>query len=311
MLPSTEFAPGAAEAWPSLPYESWRETRATLHMWTQVVGKVRLALAPMLNHWWQVPLYVTARGLTTSPMPHGRRTFQIDFDFLDHKLVIASSDGSAREFGFMSRTVADFYRDLMLHLRELGLEVKIWPTPVEIADPVPFEQDRAQRSYDPVHALRLWRALVHSERVFQKFRSGFTGKCSPVHFFWGSFDLAVTRFSGRPAPAHPGAPGVADSVTREAYSHEVSSAGFWPGGDSFPEPVFYSYAYPEPQGFADYRVRPAEAFYSPDLREFVLRYEDVRRAPDPDAALLDFLQSTYEAAADLARWDRAALERVR
>jgi hypothetical protein len=279
-------------------------------MWTQVVGKVRLALAPMLNHWWQVPLYVTARGLTTSPIPHDRKTFQIDFDFLDNKLVIASSGGSAREFGFMSRTVADFHRDVMLHLRELGLEVKIWPTPVEVADPVPFEQDRTHRSYDPVHAVRFWRALVDSERVFQKFRAGFLGKCSPVHFFWGSFDLAVTRFSGRPAPAHPGAPGVADSVTREAYSHEVSSAGFWPGGPALPEPIFYSYAYPEPEGFNAARVGPERAYYNTDFKEFVLPYEAVRTSEDPDAALLQFLQTTYEAAATHAQWDRAALERL-
>ena len=237
-----------AGAWPGLPFEEWRETLATLHMWTQVVGKVRLAQAPHLNHWWQVPLYVTSRGLTTSPMPHGRRTFQADFDFVDHRLRVETSEGESRELALAPRTVADFYGEFESSLKGLGLEVKIWTTPVEVPDPVPFERDEAHKSYDPEYANRFWRALVQSERVFQRFRSGFAGKSSPVHFFWGSFDLAVTRFSGRRAPEHPGAPGVADSVTREAYSHEVSSAGFWPGGPALPEPIFYSYAYPEPAG---------------------------------------------------------------
>lgn len=296
--------------WPSLPFNEWRETCATLHMWTQVVGKVRLALAPHVNHWWQVPLYVTSRGLTTSPMPYGRRTFQVDFDFLEHKLLIETSDGDSREMRLAPRTVADFYGEFISSLRSLGLEVKIWTTPVEVANPVPFEKDETHASYDAEYANRFWRALVQAERVLQKFRSRFQGKCSPVHFFWGSFDLAVTRFSGRPAPTHPGAPGVADSITREAYSHEVSSAGFWPGGDPLPEPIFYAYAYPEPEGFKDFAVRPAEAYYNADFREFVLTYEAARRAPDRDRALLDFLQSTYEAAADLGHWDRAALERA-
>jgi len=278
-------------------------------MWTQVVGKVRMALAPPVNHWWQVPLYVSARGLTTTNVPYGARSFQIDFDFIDHRLVVETSDGRTASLALAPRTVADFYGEFMSKLRGLGLEVKIWPTPVEVADPVPFEQDTTHASYDPEYAERFWRVLSHAERVFQKFRAGFLGKCSPVHFFWGAPDLAVTRFSGRAAPEHPGVPGMPDFITREAYSHEVSSAGFWAGSDASPEPVFYSYAYPEPAGFADYEVRPAEAFYSTDLREFVIRYEDVRRAADPEAALLDFLQSTYDAAADLAHWDRAALER--
>ena len=295
--------------WPSLPFEEWRETCATLHMWTQVVGKVRLAQAPHVNHWWQVPLYLSARGLTTSPVPYGERTFQVDFDFQGHRLLIETSDGDSREMKLAPRTVADFYGEFMSALRSLGLEVRIWTTPVEVANPVPFEKDETHASYDAEYANRFWRALVQAERVLQKFRSRFLGKCSPVHFFWGSFDLAVTRFSGRPAPPHPGAPGVADSITREAYSHEVSSAGLWPGGDALPEPIFYAYAYPEPEGFKDCPVRPDAAYYNADFREFVLPYEAVRRAADRDGSLLEFLQSTYEAAADLGHWDRAGLER--
>jgi hypothetical protein len=295
--------------WPGLPFEEWRETLATLHMWTQVVGKVRLAQAPLVNHWWQVPLYVTSRGLTTSPVPHGQRTFQVDFDFIDHRLLVQTSEGDSREMELAPRTVADFYGEFMSSLKALGLEVKIWTTPVEVPDPVPFEKDETHKSYDPEYANRFWRALVQSERVFQQFRSGFAGKNSPVHFFWGSFDLAVTRFSGRRAPEHPGAPGVADSVTREAYSHEVSSAGFWPGGPALPEPIFYSYAYPEPAGFNSAGVGPAAGYYNTDFKEFVLPYEAVRTSADPDAALLEFLQTTYEAAATHAQWDRASLER--
>ena len=297
------------DAWPSLPYEEWRETLATLHMWTQVVGKVRLAQAPHVNHWWQVPLYVTPSGLTTSPVPYGQRTFQIDFDLIDHRLIIETSDGDVRAFELAPRTVADFYREFTSDMRDLGLDVKFWTTPVEVENPIPFERDDTHRSYDAEYVERFRRALVQADRVFQQFRSGFTGKCSPVHFFWGSFDLAVTRFSGRRAPEHPGAPGVADSVTREAYSHEVSSAGFWPGGPALPEPVFYSYAYPEPPGFKDARVRPAGAYYNTDFKEFVLPYEAARGAADPYADVLYFLQDTYEAAADLGNWDRAALER--
>jgi hypothetical protein len=306
---ATPTSVDGAGAWPSLPFEEWRETLATLHMWTQVVGKVRLARAPHVNHWWQVPLYVTARGLTTSPVPYGRRTFQVDFDFIDHRLRVETSDGDSRELALAPRTVADFYGEFTSRMKELGLEAKIWTTPVEVPDPVPFEKDEGHKSYDPEYANRFWRALVQSERVFQRFRSGFTGKSSPVHFFWGSFDLALTRFSGRRAPEHPGAPGVADSVTREAYSHEVSSAGFWPGGAPLPEPIFYSYAYPEPKGFNAARVGPERAYYNTDFKEFVLPYEAVRASEDPDAALLEFLQTTYEAAATRAKWDRASLER--
>jgi Family of unknown function (DUF5996) len=302
-------AAGEAGDWPALPFDEWRETCATLHMWTQVVGKVRLALAPHVNHWWQVPLYLTSRGLTTSPVPYGERTFQVDFDFRSHRLLIETADGDSREMRLAPRTVADFYAEFISSLRSLGLEVKVWTTPVEVANPIPFEKDEVHNAYQPEYANRFWRALVQADRVLHRFRSGFLGKCSPVHFFWGSFDLAVTRFSGRPAPPHPGAPGVADSITREAYSHEVSSAGFWPGGDALPKPIFYAYAYPEPEGFKDFTVRPAEAYYNADFREFVLPYEAARRAPDRDGALLDFLQSTYEAAADLGHWDRAALER--
>jgi hypothetical protein len=301
-------AKGAADNWPALPFEEWRETLATVHMWTQVVGKVRLAQAPHVNHWWQVPLYVTPRGLTTSPMPHGQRTFQIDFDFIGHGLRIETHDGDSRQLALAPRTVADFHAEFMSLMKELGLDVKIWTTPVEVPDPIPFERDDTHKSYDREYVERFRRALVQADRVFQRFRSGFTGKSSPVHFFWGSFDLAVTRFSGRRAPEHPGAPGVADSVTREAYSHEVSSAGFWPGGPALPEPIFYSYGYPEPEGFKDARVGPGAAYYNNDFKEFVLPYEAVRAAEDPDAALLEFFQTTYEAAATHGGWDRAALE---
>ncbi|HJQ30610.1 MAG TPA: DUF5996 family protein [Pyrinomonadaceae bacterium] len=300
----------AGGEWPSLPFAEWAGTCATLHMWTQIVGKVRLAQAPHVNHWWQVPLYVSARGLTTSAVPYGPKTFQIDFDFISHKLSIATSDGGARELELAPRSVADFYREFTSRMGELGLDVKIWTTPVEVPDPIPFERDETHKSYDAEYANRFWRALAQSERVFQRFRSGFTGKCSPVHFFWGSFDLAVTRFSGRRAPEHPGAPGVADSITREAYSHEVSSAGFWPGGPALAEPIFYSYAYPEPEGFKDAPARPASAYYNTDFREFVLPYEAVRTSEDPERDLSQFLQDTYEAAANLADWDRASLERA-
>jgi hypothetical protein len=299
------------EIWPSLPLEAWKDTYATLHMWTQIVGKIRLAQAPALNHWWQSPLYVTARGLTTSPIPYARQAFQIDFDFIDHKLRIQTSAGETRTLELRSRSVADFYTELMAALRALGIEVRIWTMPQEVEQPIRFEQDRLHATYDPEYAHRFWRILAQTDRVLTAFRSRFLGKCSPVHFFWGSFDMAVTRFSGRPAPEHPGGvPQLADWVVREAYSHEVSSCGFWPGGGPLPEPVFYSYAYPEPEGFKDYPVRPEAAYYHPDMREFVLPYEAMRTAADPDQALLAFLQSTYEAAADLSRWDRAALERA-
>lgn len=297
-----------AEAWPSLPLDEWRDTCATLQLWTQVVGKIRLAQAPMINHWWQVPLYVTCRGLTTSPIPYGARTFQIDFDFIDHRLAVQTSDGMAESFPLRPRAVADFYDEVMGRMRSLGMDVRIWTMPVEIERPIPFEADREHCAYDGDYAHRLWRILVQADRIFTTFRARFRGKASPVHFFWGSFDLAATRFSGRPAPPHPGAPNVADYVTREAYSDEVSSCGFWPGGGAVNAPAFYSYAYPQPPGFADAPVRPDAAFYSGELGEFVLPYDEVRQANAPDAMLLDFLQSTYEAAADRGHWDRARLE---
>ena len=300
------------QAWPALDYPAWKDTCATLHLWTQVVGKIRLAQTPWLNHSWHVPLYVTARGLTTSPMPHGERTFQIDFDLIDHRLVIETSDGAVTTMPLKPRSVADFYQALMAQLAALDLRVKIHTTPNEIADGIPFEQDQQHASYDAAAAHRFWLALVQTDRVFKQFRAGFIGKCSPVHFFWGSFDLAVTRFSGRPAPEHPGGvPHCPDWVTREAYSHEVSSCGFWPGGEMLPYPVFYAYAYPEPPGFSTATVQPQGARYEPGVHEFILPYDEVRRAASPDALLLKFLQSSYEAAANLGHWDRAALERTR
>jgi len=279
-------------------------------MWTQVVGKVRMAHAPSINHWWHVPLYVGARGLTTSPIPYGSRLFEIDFDFIDHRLIVRTSEGRSEAFALEAMTVADFHAEVMGRLRALDLETRIWTTPVEVPNPVPFEQDRAHGAYDRDHAGRFWRILVQASRLLAAFRGRFIGKASHVHFFWGSFDLAATRFSGRIAPVHPGAPNVADRVTREAYSHEVSSCGLWPGGPALPEPMFYAYAYPEPDGFADWPVEPAGAAYRRELGEFVLPYDAVRRAADPDAALTAFLQSTYEAAAVRGGWDRAALERA-
>jgi hypothetical protein len=298
-----------AETWPSLPFAEWRDTCATLHRWTQIVGKIRLKQAPMINHWWQVTLYVTSRGLTTSPIPYGERMFQIDFDFIDHRLEISTSTGAKDGFALRPQTVSEFYTEIMRRLRALGLALAIWPMPVEIPDPVSFDEDRVHAGYDADYANRFWRVLLQADRVMTAFRTGFLGKASPVHFFWGSFDLAVTRFSGRRAPPHPGAPNVADRVTREAYSHEVSSCGFWPGGAGYELPVFYAYAYPQPAGFADAPVRPAAAYYHREFGEFMLPYDAVREAASPDAALLDFLQTTYEAAANCARWDRAELER--
>jgi Family of unknown function (DUF5996) len=297
--------------WPSLPLAAWQDTHSTLHMWTQIIGKIRLALAPNLNHWWQSTLYVTPRGLTTSSIPYENRAFQISFDFLDHQLEIQTSDGTTRRIALAPYSVADFYQKVMGILTELGIEVQIWTMPQEVAEPLRFEQDSKHMAYDPEYAQRFWRILVQADRVMTAFRSRFIGKSSPVHFFWGSFDFAVTRFSGRRAPEHPGGvPNMADWVTREAYSHEVSSCGFWPGGGSVVEPIFYAYAYPAPEGFRDYPVQPEEAFYSPEMQEFVLPYEAVRQADDPDTVLLAFLQSTYEAAANLGHWDRAALERT-
>lgn len=298
------------QAWPSLPYDAWKDTCATLHRWTQIVGKIRLQSLPWTNHSWHVPLYITARGLTTSFMPHGERAFQIDFDFIGHRLLIQTSDGATDTVDLRPRTVADFYRELFSRLAALGLDVKIHTVPNEIVDAIPFDQDAAHASYDAEYANRFWRALVQANRVLHVFRARFIGKCSPVHFFWGAFDLAVTRFSGRPAPEHPaGVPHCPDWVMREAYSHEVSSCGFWPGGELLPEPVFYAYAYPEPAGFAGARVSPGKAFYHDTLHEFILPYEEVRLAASPDAMLLEFLQSSYEAAADLGHWERTALER--
>ena len=299
------------DRWPSLPFEAWQNTCETLQLWTQIVGKIRLAQMPWINHSWHVPLYVTARGLTTTPIPHGATTFQIDFDFIDHRLVIQTSDGDVRALELKPQSVAAFYQALMAELADLGLDVTIYATPNEVEEPIPFAEDETHAAYDADYAHRFWQVLAQTERVLRQFRARFIGKCSPVHFFWGSFDLAVTRFSGRPAPPHPGGiPNLPDWITREAYSHEVSSAGLWPGGEGYPQPLFYSYAYPAPEGFASASVKPEAAFYDGDLGEFVLSYDDVRQAADPDAVLLDFLQSTYEAAADLGQWDRIALERL-
>jgi len=299
-----------AAPWPTLALDDWKDTYATLHRWTQIVGKIRLALMPWINHSWHVALYVTGRGLTTSPIPYGTRSLQIDFDFIDHRLVVASSEGVIRTIALRPVAVADFYALVFTTLRELGLDVRIRPMPNEIPGATPLDTDREHASYDPEYANRFWRVLVQSDRVFTSFRARFLGKCSPIHFFWGSFDMAVTRFSGRRAPEHPGGvPHLPDSVAREAYSHEVSSCGFWPGSGPVPYPAYYSYAYPMPDGFDAARVRPDAAFFSRELGEFVLPYDAVRTASDPDAVLLDFLQDTYEAAADRARWDRAELER--
>lgn len=296
-------------AWPELPYAAWKDTYATLHLWTQMVGKIRLAQTPWLNHSWHVVLYVSARGLTTSAIPYGDRTFQLDFDFLNHVLLASTDDGSVRQVGLFPRSVAEFYADLTQSLAELGIEIHISEMPNELPEPIRFSEDRTHASYDPDYVQRLWRILLQVERVLYEFRTAFIGKCSPVHFFWGSFDLAVTRFSGRRAPLHPGGvPYLSDAVAQEAYSHEVSSAGFWPGNEVIPYPAFYSYAYPEPSDFAQAPIRPAEAFYSEDLREYILPYEAVRSADDPDRALMGFLTNTYEAAASLGKWDRAALE---
>ena len=298
------------DTWPSLPLAAWQDTYATLHLWTQIVGKVRLACTPPLNHSWHVTLYVTARGLTTSPIPFADRTFQIDFDFIDHTLTVLTSDARRVAFALRPEPVATFYRRVMDALRQLDLPVRIHGKPNEIAEAIPFDEDQVHQAYDPDYANRFWRALAQSDRVLKDFRTRFIGKSSPVHFFWGAPDLAVTRFSGRVAPVHPGGiPNLPDRITREAYSHEVSSCGFWPGGGPIPYAVFYSYAYPEPTGFAEARVAPEAAFYSRDLREFILPYDAVRESASPDDTLLTFLQSTYEAAADLAKWDRASLER--
>jgi Family of unknown function (DUF5996) len=295
--------------WPELNYADWKDTCATLHMWTQIVGKIRLTLSPWTNHSWHVTLYVTSRGLTTLPIPHGTDTFEIRFDFIDQRLRILKSDGGTRTIELKPRSVADFYQAVMTALDELNLKVKIDTAPNEIVNPISFEKDEQHRAYDTEYANRFWRVLVQADRVFKEFRSRFCGKCSPVHFFWGSFDFAVTRFSGRQAPPHPGGvPHLPDAVTREAYSQEVSSLGFWPGAEVMPQALFYSYAYPEPPGFAQAVVKPEAASYNTQLREFTLPYDAVRTAKSPDQALLDFAQVTYDAASSLGKWDRAGLE---
>jgi hypothetical protein len=295
--------------WPALPLKDWVDTRDTFHMWLQIVGKIRLAQTPPINHSWHTTLYVTSRGLTTSPIPSGERTFQIDLDFSTHRVSVNTSDGQAGGFALQPMSVAAFYQLMMEELQRFDLSVHIVATPNEVPEAIPFRSDETHRSYDGDAVNRFWRMLVQADRVMKQFRSRFIGKCSPVHLFWGAMDLAVTRFSGRRAPEHPGGiPNLPDRVTREAYSHEVSSCGFWAGTPPIDYPAFYSYAYPEPPGFAGASVRPAGAFYSQDFHEFVLPYDVVRQAANPEAALLDFLHSTYEAAAGLAKWDRTALE---
>ena len=303
--PMSLFVTDQPECWPALALEGWKETYSTLHMWTQIVGKIRLRLTPLVNHWWNVPLYVTARGLSTSRIPYGERSFEIWFDFLRHQLSVETSDGILKALPLAPRSVAEFYQEFMKMLRSAEIDVKIWRMPVEIPNPIAFDQDRVHASYDPASVEKFWRILMSVDEVFNQFRAEFLGKSSPVHFFWGSFDLAVSRFSGRRAPERPGA----DSTTREAYSHEVSSVGFWPGGGDIKDAAFYSYMSPEPQGFKEARVRPDAAFYQKQLGEFLLLYEDVRRAQSPSTALLDFCHSTYEAGASLANWDRSGLER--
>jgi len=297
------------ETWPTLPLEAWSETYATLHMWTQIVGKIKLAQSPWMNHSWQTTLYVTTRGLTTSPIPYGNLTFEIDFNFIDHRLTVQSSDGRTAHIALKAQSVAAFYTTLMEEMSKLNLHVNINRKPNEVPEPIRFDQDETHCAYDAEYANRFWRILVQADRIFKEFRGRFIGKCSPVHFFWGAPDLAVTRFSGRRAPEHPGGiPNLPDRVTREAYSHEVSSCGFWPGGGPIPYAAFYSYAYPEPAGFAAASVLPDAAFYSSEFREFILPYEVVRQSDSPDDSLLEFLQTTYEAAANLAKWDRSSLE---
>jgi len=296
------------DLWPDLPYAAWSETATTLQLWIQIVGKVRLRLTPWINHGWHATLYVTARGLTTSTMPIGGELIEIEFDFVGQRLIARTTRGDEQAFALEPQTVSDFYHRVGDLLNSIGVWIKINEMPSELANPIPFSQDHTHSAYDPAAAHRFWRALVQIDRVFKQFRTGFIGKVSPVHFFWGSFDLAVSRFSGRKAPLHPGGiPGLPNAITREAYSHEVSSAGFWPGNAAFPQAAFYSYAYPEPEGFRD-RPMPPGAHFDPAMGEFLLPYESVRRAAQPDALLLDFLTATYEAAADGGKWDRAALD---
>jgi len=293
------------EIWPRLAVKDWQETYTTLHMWTQIVGHIRMKQTPLVNHWWNTALYLTSRGLTTSPIPYGTLVFEIDFDFIDHRLLIRTSDGAVKTLALEPRSVADFYREVMDTLRSLAIEVRIHGKPDEVADPIPFAEDDKHASYDAEYANRFWRVLLQADRVLKQFRSNFIGKCSPVHFFWGSFDLAVTRFSGRPAPERAGA----DSITREGYSHEVISHGFWPGGGAVESPIFYSYTAPAPAGLDKAVVRPSSAFYTTELSEFILPYDAVRESESPDETLLEFCESTYEAGARLANWDRDSLER--
>jgi hypothetical protein len=305
--------PRAADAWPRLPLEDWQATYETLHRWLQIVGKTRLALAPMQNHWWQIPLYVTARGLGTSPIPYRDADFELEFDFIDHMLVVRTSGGAIRTLPLVPQSVADFYLEYRSLLHSLDIEARIWPVPVEMADATPFAADDVHASYDPDAAQRCWRVLLQADRVLKSFRGRFLGKCSPVHFWWGSFDLACTRFSGRRAPRHPGGiPNCPDYVAVEAYSHECMSAGWWPGtpGGPVAEPAFYAYAYPEPPGSPEASIGPRGAHYHTGVREWILPYDVVRESADPDASLLEFLESTYAAAAGLGGWDRAALERM-
>jgi hypothetical protein len=301
--------------WPSLPFDEWKDTCQTLHMWTQIVGKIRLALTPLENHWWNSTLYITPTGLTTSTIYYEDRLLKIDFDFDSHVLLITISSNQRKEIPLISIPVAEFYKEVMTALNDLKINVNLWTTPVEVEERIPFEKDYEHHTYDPVYAHRFWQVLAQSSRVFADFRSKFIGKVSPVHFFWGAFDLAVTRFSGRGAPIHPGVPNCPQHVMVEAYSHEVSSCGFWPGAEetggkiSVIEPFYYSYAYPEPNGFKDFVILPEEAFFDSNLREFILPYEAVQKSNTPDSLLMDFLQSTYIAAATTAKWDRSKLER--
>ncbi|HEX9028467.1 MAG TPA: DUF5996 family protein [Anaerolineales bacterium] len=292
------------ELWPSLPYDEWKDTYDTLHMWTQIVAKIRLTLTPPVNHWWHSSLYVTPRGLTTSPIPYHGRSFEIQFDFIDHNLNIHTSNGQTRYLGLYPRSVADFYREVTAVIRSMGIEVKINPMPQEVANPIRSDQDEVHATYDPEYVERFRRILIEVDQVFKQFRGRFIGKCSPVHFWWGSFDLAVTRFSGRRAPVRPGA----NRIDREAYSHECSSAGFWPGSGHLLEPAFYAYTAPAPPGYDLVPIRPEKAYFDPKFSEFILRYEDVRTAERPAEAILDFLQSTYGVGANLGNWDRANLE---
>lgn len=295
--------------WPSLPLSEWKDTYETLHRLTQIAGKIRIALEPLVNHWWNSTLYINSRGLTTSAMSYENIQFQIDFDFIDHFFIIQTSEGITRKIPLEPRPIAEMYKDIMYNLSDINIYVPLWTTPVEVSDRTPFEEDYKHASYDRKYVTHLWQILSQSSRILTEFRSRFIGKVSPVHLFWGAFDLAVTRFSGRSAPSHAGAPGLAKFVAIEAYSHEVSSCGFWPGGGDIDNPIYYSYTYPEPEGFKEFSIKPEEAYYDKRMGEFMLPYEVVRKAENPDKILLDFLESTYIAAATTANWDRNALER--